>query len=173
MSDRVPSSRFPAWFAPAVVVMMAMQLVLAWLQGGLLHRQHQELQALREDVQDLADTLAEGSDDQDEGAAEPARRIHPLRRPGLQRIRLRQAQPAPSEEDPARKELEESAASAQKAVSDARKVQSQLSIAENIRKADEQARLDAAQNAWIKWAWLGTGIGALAIGVAAWWRRRG
>lgn len=171
MTDPTQPPRFPAWFAPAVVVLLGMQLILAWLQGGLLHRQHQELQALREDVQTLADTLEQSNTDDSDADAEPARQDSTRTR-RLQRTRLAQAQPTPNEEDQAQKDLQDAKASAQKAISEAREVQSKLSIEENIRKADEKAKVDAAENAWQKWFWLAAAVGAMAVGVRSWLRRR-
>ncbi|HWQ09009.1 MAG TPA: hypothetical protein VN436_07880 [Holophaga sp.] len=148
-----------------------MQLVLGWLHGSLLERQHQDLLDLREDVQELTDSLDQGDpqdDSQDESLA-PARHT-PAHRRRLQRVARIQAQPA--EEEQARKELQDAQASAQQAVSQARKVQSQLSIEENMRKADEKAKVDAAENAWQKWLWGALGGGLVAMAVRVWLRRR-
>ena len=79
----------------------------------------------------------------------------------------------PSDEEKARKELEESKNSAQKAVKDAREVQSKLSIEENYRKAEEKKQVEAAQNTWTKWVWATLGLLALAMVGRAWLRRRG
>jgi len=152
--------------------MLGMQLILAWIQGSLLHRQHEDLLALREDVQILADSLEQGTEE--EGSTEdglaPARQ-HQGRGPRLQRVRRMQA--APAEEEQAQKDLQDAKASAQKAVNEARAAQSKLSIEENSRKAEEKAKLDAAENAWQKWLWAALGAGLVAVAVRAWLRRRG
>lgn len=158
--------RIPSWLAPAVVVLLVMQLALLWLQGGLLHRQHQDLVALREDVQELTDTVAEGlfQPEEYEESAAPARH----RTPRLLRVQ----NPAPDDEDPAQKELREAAESAQKAVQQARETQSKLSIEENIRKAEEKAKVEEAESSWQKWMLVALGGGLLAWVVRAWLQRR-
>jgi hypothetical protein len=169
MTDPSQPPRFPSWLAPAVVAMLGMQLVLSWLQGSLIQRQHQDLVALREDVQSLADVLDQGSweeDSQAEGLA-PAHRQGP-RRPRLQRI-----QTQPADEDPAQKDLQDSRTSAQNAVGRAREVRSRLSIEENIRKAEEQAKVEESATSWRKWLWAALGAGLLAVGIRSWLRRRG
>ena len=147
-------------------------MTLTWIQGSLLHRQHEDLLALREDVQILADSVEQGT--AEEGSTEdglaPARR-YPGRRPRLQRVRMLQA--APAEEEQAQKELQDAKTSAQKAVNEAREVRSKLSIEENIRKAGEKAKIDEAENAWQKWFWAALGAGLVTIAVRAWLRRRG
>lgn len=160
--------RIPSWLAPAVVVLLVMQLALLWLQGGLLHRQHQDLVGLREDVQELTDTVEEAlftQEDYEESAA-PAR--HRFRAPRLLRVQ----NPAPADEDPAQKELREAAESAQKAVQQARETQSKLSIEENIRKAEEKAKVEEAESSWQKWMLVALGGGLLAWVVRAWLQRR-
>jgi hypothetical protein len=172
MTDPSQPSRFPSWLAPAVVVMMGMQLALTWLNGSLLHRQHMDMLALREDVQTLSEALEQGTSEEDTagGSIVPAR-LRPARSQRIQRVRLIQA--APTEEEQAQKDLQNARASAQKAVSEAREVQSKLSIEENIRKAEAKAKLDEAENAWQKWLWIALGIGMLAVAIRAWLRRRG
>ena len=173
MTEPSQPPRFPAWLAPAMAVMLGLQVILTWLHGSLLERQHQDLLDLREDVQMLTDSLDQGEplDDSQEEAWIPARRAHARKRP-LQRVALRrQAQPA--EEEQARKELQDAQASAQKAVTEAREVQSKVSIEENARKAEEKAKVDAAENAWQKWLWGALGLGLVAMAIRAWARRRG
>jgi hypothetical protein len=58
-------------------------------------------------------------------------------------------------------------------VSEAREVQSKLSIEENIRKADEKAKVDSAENTWQKWLLAALGAGLLAVAVRSWLSRRG
>lgn len=172
MTDPSQPPRIPSWVAPAIVVMLGLQLVLAWVQGGLLQRQHQDLLALREDVQMLADSLDQ-EEPQDDYEAEgwiPARHGR-TRRPGIRRVAMLQEETP--EEAQARKDLDATKASAKKAVTEAREVQSKLSIEENIRKAEEKARENEAESTWRKWLWVALGAGLAAVGVRAWLRRRG
>jgi hypothetical protein len=172
MTDPSQPPRFPSWLAPAVVVMLGLQLVLTWLQGSLLQRQHEELRALREDVQILAEALEQNL--WDEGTLDEE--LAPAGSPSVRKFRIqrvRMAQPAPAEEEQAQKDLQDAKASALKAVSEAREVQSKLSIQENIRKAEENAKLGSAENAWQKWLWMALGAGLVAVAVRAWLRRRG
>lgn len=160
--------RIPSWLAPIVVLLLVMQLALLWLQGSLLHRQHQDLVGLREDVQALTDTVEEAlypQEDYEESAA-PAR--HRLRAPRLLRVQ----NPAPADEDPAQKELRESAQSGQKAVQQARETQSKLSIEEAARKAEEKAKVEEAESHWQTWMLVALGAGLVAWAVRAWIQRR-
>jgi ElaB/YqjD/DUF883 family membrane-anchored ribosome-binding protein len=163
----------PSWLAPVVVTLLVMQLGLAWVQGSLLHRQHQDLLDLREDVQVLTDTLEEAlwQEEDYEDSAAPAQHG---RRHSLRRVRAMRAQdPPPAEEDPAQKELRESAESAQKAVKKARATQSQLSFEENARKAEEKAQVAEAERGWRTWLLVALVAGLLAWVVRAWLQRRG
>ena len=177
MSEPTQPSRFPSWLGAAIVTLLTLQLGLVWVQGGLLHRQHRDLQDLREDVQSLTEALDQ-SLLQDSGAdtelapTHARARAHRLPR-RLERVRMLQESQQPSDEEKARKELEESKNSAQKAVKDAREVQSKLSIEENYRKAEEKKQVEAAQNTWTKWVWAALGLLALAMVGRAWLRRRG
>jgi len=172
MSDPAPPPPFPSWLGAAVLTLLTLQLGLIWIQGGLLHRQHRELQDLREDVQYLSDALDQNLL-QDSGTDTEVAPTHTrLRRLPSRLLRVRHLQ-EPSDDERARKEQEASRESARKAVSDAREVQSKLSIEENIRKADEKKQVEAAQNTWQKWVWIALGGGVLAMVVRAWLRRRG
>jgi hypothetical protein len=172
MADPSQPPRFPSWLAPAVVVMMGLQLTLAWLQGSLLHRQHQELLALREDIQALADSMEQGTWQEDalvEGLTPTRHR--PVA--GLRIQRARMLQPAPGEDEQAQKDLQDAKISAQQAVSEAREVQAKLSIEENIRKAEEKAKIEGAEHTWQKWLLVALGAGMVAVVIRAWLRRRG
>jgi len=179
MNDPKSPLRLPPWLAPAVVVLLTLQLSLLWIQGGLIHRQHRDLQDLRDDIQSLTDSLDQ-SLSQDNGTdsnAAPMRARGHHSRARIQRARnIQESQnqdpPAP-EEERTKKELEASRESAKKAVSDAREVQSKLSIEENARKAEEKQKLEAAQNTWQKWVWAALGLGLVAMIVRSWLRRRG
>jgi hypothetical protein len=150
-----------------------MQLSLAWVQGRLLHRQHQDLLDLREDVQVLTDTLEEAFW-QEEGYEESAAPAPHGRRHRNRPVRVMSIQdPPPADEDPAQKELRESAESAQKAVKKARETQSKLSFEENARKAEEKAQLVEAERGWRTWILMALTAGLLAWVVRAWLQRRG
>jgi hypothetical protein len=172
MSDPSQPSRYPSWLAPVIVVLLGMQLVLGWIHGSQLNRQHQDLLALREDVQNLTDAVDQGfsQGNGSEDSVAPARRGR-VRHPAIQRVRLLQEQP--TEEEQASKDLKQSRDSAQQAVAKARQTQSQLSIEENIRKADEKAKMESAENSWQKWMWVALGVGLLAVVIRFWARRRG
>jgi len=124
------------WIIPTF---LALQLCLLWIQGAQIHRQNLLLQGLREDLQTLADSLDNGQDWQDDSKTVPA---------ATRRVAVLGAEEA---QDAAAKELKASRDSAQKAVKDAREVQSKLSIEENSRKADEQRKATAAPTSWRTW----------------------
>lgn len=172
MSDPSPHPPIPPWLAPAVVVMLGLQLALTWMHGSLLHRQHEDLVALREDVQILTETVEEGF--WAEGDGELEENFLPIQRDSrrlrLQRVRL--IQDSPADEDPAQKELEASRESAKKAVTDAREVQSKLSITENARRAEEKAQMEAAGSRWQLWLMVALGAGLVALVMRLWLRRR-
>jgi hypothetical protein len=165
-----------AWLGPVVVALLVAQLGMGWVQGRLLHRQHQDILGLREDIQSLVESLDEdtsGATEEDSSLA-PARTVRRVRRAHrLVRVaHIAQEEPADPAEQAAKKDLEASRQSAQRAVKDAREVQQKLSIEENIRKADEKAKLERAQNAWQKWVWIGLGAGLAALVLRSWLRRR-
>lgn len=174
--DNRPAVLFPKGLGLAIVVLLTLQLALGYVQGALLHRQQEELRSLRADIQELAEAIDQGQGAMDggQGEGEPWRRS---------RSRARQRTPARllaarhvldgDEDDRARKELQQSTDSARKAVNDARKAEKQLSITENIRKADEQQRLNAAQNQWQKWALAALGLAVLGFLARGWIRNRG
>lgn len=141
------------WTIPTL---LALQLTLLWVQGAQLYRQNQVLQGLREDIQALSEYLQDGkmpTQDQEEGSVVPAR--YQASNPPPRRVAVLGAE---EEQDAAAKELKATRDSAQKAVKDAREVQSKLSIEENIRKADENRKVNAATTSWQRWVY-----GALAF----------
>lgn len=157
------------WTIPSL---LALQLLMLWLQGAQLHRQNQALQGLREDIQALTESLDANSQGptsgDDEASAVPVHDL-PKGRPhthvavlGIQ-----------EEQEAAAKDLQASRESAQKAVKDARETQSKLSFEENARKADEAQKVKAATNAWMNWAWGAVGLVALALVGRSVIRRRG
>ena len=137
------------WTIPTLLVL---QLALLWVQGAQLYRQNQVLQGLREDFQALSDYFQDGKmPAQEDGPAVPARYQAP--NPPPRRVAVLGAE----EEQDGAKELKASRDSAQKAVKDAREVQSKLSIEENIRKAEETRKVTATTASWLRWVY-----GALA-----------
>jgi len=182
--DPVPGRSGPSgpspWLGRSIVILLVLQLGLLWTHGSMLQRQHDDLQALREDVQDLADSLDQDQDQQDwdtTGAARPAR-TRP--RPGAHRsfgrlVRARQQVPAadPDSGDRAQtQELDAARRSAQDAVVQARDTQQKLSIPEAVRRAEARSALNAAGGAG-RWLWaLVVALLALA-GFRAVLRRRG
>ena len=145
------------WTIPTFLVL---QLGLLWIQGAQLHRQNQVLQGLREDLQALTESLdnaQSATSYQDEAAAVP---VGFLPKPvPTKQVAVLGVQ---EEQEAATKDLQASRESAQKAVKDAREVQAKLSIEENIRKADEAKKVQAATSSWQRWVW-----GAMALVVLA------
>ena len=171
MSDPAPPPPFPSWLGAAVLTLLTLQLGLIWIQGGLLHRQHRELQDLREDVQYLSDALDQNLL-QDSGTDTEVAPTHTrLRRLPSRLLRVRHLQ-EPSDDERARKEQEASRESARKAVSDAREVQSKLSIEENSRKVEEASKVQAATHSWQRWTWGAFGLVILALVARTVIRRR-
>lgn len=173
-TDTRPSALFPKGLGLAIVVLLSLQLALGYVQGMLLHRQQEEIRSLRVDLQDLAEAIDQGLGSTDGGPpdGEPWRlsRVRPRPRPRL--LAARHVLDG-DEDDRARKELQQSTDSARKAVNDARKAEKQMSITENIRKADEQQRINAAQSQWQKWALAALGLAVLGFLARGWIRNRG
>lgn len=184
-----PEPRQPGWIQSALVAVLAAQVGLLWLQGGLLNRQHGDIQAMRQDIQDLTEALDNGASDHaqapEEGSYGPAS-VNPGRHrgarrpshPGLNNVshaRLIPSDPqdnAPEGQDQAAKELEQSRDSAKKAIADARDAQQKISIQENIRKADEKKKVEAATSSFYPLVYWAMGIGLLAFIVGRVWRAR-
>ncbi len=161
----------PSWLLVAIASLLLLQVGLLWMQGSMLERQHGSLMGLREDIQDLTESLDsfQGNFDPgaDEGMLRPSsRRIHPRR--GLQRVRLQEQ----DGDQGVRKEMADQRKSEREAVEKAREAQSKLSIAENYRKAEEKKRLEAAGNRWRPLLWGGAVVALLALVVRAWLRNR-
>lgn len=170
-SNLQPPATLNPWLGRIVVALLCAQLGMSWVQGRLLHRQHQDLQDLHAELQNLADSIEQGSAEAtpDETSLAPARH-HRRARKSFVRVHHISVQ---EDTEQAAKELEASKASAQKAVKDARQVQGQLSIEENARKADEKAKVKAIENVGTKWFLVAIGVGLLAFVGRAWLRRRG
>ena len=182
--NETPVPRQPVWPQAALVVVLAAQVGLLWLFGGLLNRQHGEIQAMRQDIQELTEALDNGSFDQgqapEEGSFRPAH--HPKhRRPSRNRLQntgdlhlvLQDDQDkAPDNQDPTMKETQEARDSAKKAIADARDIRMKLSIEENARKADEKKKVEAATSSFYPIVYWAMGIGLLAFIIGRVWRAR-
>jgi len=179
--DPAPGCSGPSpWLGRSIVILLILQLGLLWTHGSMLQRQHDDLQALRADVQDLADSMDQDQDPQDwdtTGAARPARMRPGLRahRPVGGLVQARHQAPA-ADPDPgdraAGQELDAARRSAQDAVAQARDTQQKLSIPEAVRRAEARSALNAA-GVSVRWFWaLGAVLVALA-GFRAFLRRRG
>lgn len=193
MMDESPRPLQSGWVQWALVAVLAAQVGLLWLHGGLLNRQHGELQAMRQDIQDLTEALDNSFDDQDQAPeagryqlsstgrrAGPPRGQHSRRhqRTRLQAVSnanfvLQDAQDnAPEGQDPTMKDLQKTQDSQKKAVADARDIRQKLSIEENIRKADEKKKVEAATSSFYPLVYWAMGIALLAFIVGRVWRAR-
>jgi hypothetical protein len=154
------------WTIPTI---LALQLGLLWIQGAQLHRQNQALEGLREDIQILTESLEDSQSSAaygDGGAVVP---VHFQASPESKKMAVLGIE---EEQDPAAKELQASKDSAQKAVKDAREVQSKLSFQENARKVDEARKVQAATSSWQLWSWWAIGFVVLALVARSVIRRR-
>jgi hypothetical protein len=142
-------------------------LALLWLQGLQLNRQHQDLSGIREDIQLLTDALEQNfnGDAYEHEDFSPARSRRGHQGAYLLVGRQEEKPEGKAEGDAAGREglkdIEAAKANAQKAVKDARKIQSQLSLSENARIAEEKAKIKEAHSAWEMWA---LAAGALVVG---------
>ncbi len=189
-----PQPRQPAWIQSALVAVLAAQVGLLWLHGGLLNRQHTAIQAMLQDIQDLTEALDDSADNADQtpeqGSFRPAssdfRANQPRRRhfqshrmrPRLQAVNtihfvLQDAQDnAPRGEDPTMKDLQNTRDSQKKAIADARDIRQKLSIEENARKAEEKKKVEAATSSFYPLVYWAMGLGLLAFIVGRAWRAR-
>lgn len=167
MNQPLPNS--PRWLTPVMLGLLAGQMALLWVQGGLLNRQHQDLVAIRDEIQTLTETLEDTliAPEEEGGMLPMAQRTAPQRR-GLRRVSVVLEEP-----EPAAQELEATRESARKAVEQARDTQRKLSIEENARKAEEAAQVRRAQGRGQTWLLAALGAGLLAFVVRGWLRRRG
>ena len=178
--------RQPGWTQSALVAVLAAQVGLLWLHGGLLNRQHSAMQGMRQDIQDLTEALdnsvSEHAMPPDEGSFKPAssgpRAGRHLRHNRLQTVAnvkfvIQDTQDnAPEGQDPTMKDLQKTRDSQKKAVADARDIRQKLSIEENIRKADEKKKVEAATSSFYPVVYWAMGIGLLAFIVGRVWRAR-
>ena len=165
---RPPSRPRVHWTIPTFLVL---QVGLLWLLGAQLHQQNLVLVELREEIHNLADALdneqSSEAETEDNGAVPASlfREDPPQKTAVLGSEEEEGAGPA--------KELQASRDTAQKAVKEAREAQSKLSISENIRKAEEAKKLDAANQGWQKWSLGAAILLGLAVLGRAFLRRRG
>ena len=184
-----PQPRQPGWVQSALVAVLTAQVGLLWLHGGLLNRQHREMQGMRQDIQDLTEALDSSVSDTapapEEGSFRRAtfhqhsnrgQQYH--RHPHLQTVShlnliLQDTQDnSPEGQDPTMKDLQKTRDSQKKAVADARDIRQKLSIEENIRKADEKKKVEAATSSFYPLVYWAMGIGLLAFVVGRVWRAR-
>lgn len=157
------------WTIPAL---LALQLAMLWIQGAQLHRQNQVLQALREDIQLLTESIENSqapASYEDGGAAVPVAFL-PKPAPHQKHVAVLGVQ---EEQEAAAKDLQATRESAQKAVKDAREAQSKLSLEENARKAEEAKKVQAATSSWRRWVYGALALVALALVARAVIQRRG
>jgi len=186
MMNESQQPRQPGWIQSALVAVLAAQVALLWLHGGMLNRQHGEIQGMRQDIQDLTEALdysaSEHPGTPDEGSFKPVMSGHRAHRPHpgnrLQtvnhlKIVIQDAQDnAPEGQDPTMKDLQKTRDSQKKAVADARDIRQKISIEENIRKADEKKKVEAATSSFYPIVYWAMGIGLLAFIVGRVWRAR-
>ena len=173
MSEPTNRTEMPRWLAGAIVILLTLQLGLLWMQGTLLERQHGDLQGLRQDVQDLAESLDQFEGAFDQGANDGTVRPSRYRRPPPRRAAVRVLLQEPDGDRQGRKDLEDARKSAQEAVAKARDVREKLSWDENARKAEEKAKIDRETHKIRNYVSIGAAVGLLALILRAWLRNRG
>ena len=182
MNEPHPAPLLPKWLSRSVLALLALQVGLLWVHGSLLQRQHDELMALREDVQALADSLDQDQDEWDSNSIDP----HPARWAGHRGHRTARAaylraeetgKAAEGEGDQAltelKKDMDQTRKSERDAVAKARDTQEKMSISANIQKAEDKARAEAVIHDWMPWLWGAVAVSVLALLVRALFRRRG
>jgi ribosomal protein S21 len=176
MSEPHPAPVLPKWLSRSVVTLLALQVGLLWVHGSLLQRQHDDLMALREDVQALADSLDQGQDEWDSNGIEP----NPARWAGHRNHRTARAAYLRAEEpegDQAltelKKDMDQTRKSERDAVAKARDTQEKMSIQANIQKAEDKARAQAETASWMPWVWGAAAVSVVSLLVRALFRRRG
>lgn len=171
MTEPAKKTEMPRWLATALVTILACQVGLLWMQGTLLERQHGDLQGLREDVQDLTESLEQFEDAFDQGATDGA--VRPSSRPILRhraavRVRLQE-----EGDQGVRKELADQRKSEREALDKARDARQKLSWEENQRKAEEKAKVEAEAHKLSPLIWVGVVVALLALFLRSWFRNRG
>jgi hypothetical protein len=157
---------FRRWFPIIAITMLVLQLALLWIQGALLNRQRAELEAMRSDIRNLASAINEtliGEDQSYDAPVNPAKM-----RP--KRLWIEQALFA--EEARIIDDLEKSRESAQDAVKKARDAQEKLSISENVRKAEEKAKIETEKKKWHRRLGLALLLAVLSFFAGTWLKNR-
>lgn len=148
-----------------LTVVSILQLGLLWLQGAQLYRQQESLQALRLDIQELAEIIdAANPQGGEEGRWSPSG--HRGHRGHFRRIALQE------EEGAGVKETQQSQEAVRKSLKEASEAQHKLSISEAAKRAEEKQKVEAAKNEWVRMVWIALGILAFALILRAWLRRR-
>ncbi|MGA2079510.1 MAG: hypothetical protein ABSH53_02680 [Holophaga sp.] len=175
MSQPNPTPAYPKWLSVSIVVLLTAQVALLWTHGSMLQRQHEDIQDLREDLQSLAEDLYQDQDGWDSNEEDPnpqptamVRHHRPGRSVRAAWMQGQGQQPASGEgedaqEQAAKKDLDAARQSGQEAVAKAHKVQEQLSLTENARKAEEKAKIMAEGESWRIWMWVGACLAAAAL----------
>ena len=175
MSDPRQTVRISPWLGGSVLTLLVLQLGLLWVQGSLVQRQRQDILGLREDVQAMAESLDEDAQSGDpnlEARPVPARlRLRLRSRLKARAVRATYFQAKADDDEQARKDLDATKDSAKAAVAKARDLQKKTSITENIRLADETAKMNAEGRTMRPWLWAGAGL-ALLLMIARSLRRR-
>ncbi len=148
-----------------LTVVSILQLGLLWIQGAQLYRQQESLQALRLDIQELAE-IVDSANPQggEEGRWSPSG--HRGHRGHFRRVALQE------EEGAGVKETRQSQEAVQKSLKEASEAQHKLSISEAAKRAEEKEKVEAAKNEWVRMVWFALGILAIALVIRAWLRRR-
>jgi len=155
----------------AVATLLGLQVGLLWMQGSMLERQRGDLLGLRQDMQELAESLDQFQSSFDQGASSGAvrpSRYRPRVRHGAVRVRLQEQ----DGDQGVRKEMADQRKSERDAVAKARDTQEKLSIAENYRKAEEKARIEAETHKYRPFIWGGVVLALLAMFLRSWLRNR-
>lgn len=144
-----------------------LQLALLWVQGAQLYRQQETLQALRLDIQELAEIIDQGNAQGNESGAWSPSGHRPAPRSRYQVVGMQD-----EDAERTKKELDEAKESALKARKEAGEAQRKLSISEAARRADEKAQMESAQGEWMRWVWVALGVVVAALVLRSWLRRR-
>lgn len=170
MNEPTQKTEVPRWLAGAVLALLVGQLGLMWMQGSMLERQHGELLGLRQDVQELTESLDQFEDAFDQGADGAVRpSSRPLhRRHTLLRVRLQE-----EGDQGVKKELADQRKNEREAIDKARDVRKQVSWDENQRKAEEKAKIEAETHKYRPLVWVGVVVALLAMFLRSWFRNRG
>ena len=83
----------PPWLGAALLTLLACQVGLLWMHGTMLERQHGELLGLRQDIQELAESLDEMDQGGEQGSSLPRPSRHRIHRhPPVARVRWQEIQ---------------------------------------------------------------------------------